>query len=523
MNGKKRLIEIIKVINEHEILKGITPQKLRETFEDLGPTYIKIGQILSNRPDLIGEEYINELAKLRSKVTPIPYNEVLDIINEELDDDRLLLIESIEKEPVGSASIAQVHRAILKNKEAVVIKVQRRNIKEIMITDIKVLKKACQILHVNDVLKGIVKVEDVLDELLNTSILEMDFINEANNIVEFSSINRDIHYIKVPKVYKELSTDKVLVMEYVKGIKIDDKDSLINEGYDLDEIGKKFADNYIYQAIDCGFFHADPHPDNLFIDDGKITYLDFGMVGRLNTRNKDVLNRMIEAILDDDVKVVEKCLLLLSTTKGSVNHNKLRNDLREVLDNYKDLPIQDIDISKFVLDIIKLLSTHKITLQKDITMLVRGIIVIEGTLETVSPSISLIDVFKTRTIKNGLDFVSNDSISKEALNFIKSMKHISTIPQDIHNTLNEIVNGDVRFNVEVTDSNRQIDRLEKMVHRIVVCALDVAFIVGASMIASKEIVTKEQTFLFYLYVVLSSIFTVWLFIKMYIDKLNRKK
>lgn len=522
MNGRERLIEIIKIINDHNILKNITPVNLRETLEDLGPTYIKIGQILSNRPDLVPEEYIKELSKLRSDVSPMSYNELLSIINEELDDNKIAEIVRIDKEPLGSASIAQVHKAVLKNNEEVVIKVQRRNIKEIMTSDIRVLKKACSVLHVNELIKGVVKVDEVLDELLNTSLEEMDFIKEANNIEEFKSINEMIHYIRVPKVYKNLSTDKVLVMEYIEGINIYNKQELINNGYDLDEIGKKLANNYIYQAIDCGFFHADPHPDNLFINEGKIVYLDFGMVGKLNTRNKDILNKMIESILEDDIKVVERCLILLSDNNKSVNHTKLRENLRIILDSYKDLPIQDIDISSFITDVMKLLSSNGITLQKDITMLVRGIIVIEGTLELISPNISLIDVFSNR-LANSTSIINKDNISKEVLTIVKSMKDLTSIPHDIHNTLNEITNGDVKFNVEVTDSNKQIDRLEKMVHRVVVCALDVAFIVGASLIASKEIVTKEQKFLFYLYIVIATVFTIWLFIKMYIDKLNRKK
>ncbi len=522
MNGKQRLLEIIKIINEHNILKNITPQVLRETLEDLGPTYIKIGQILSNRPDLVSDEYIKELSKLRSNVSPIPYKEILSIINDELDDDRLLEIEYIDKNPLGSASIAQVHRAILKNKEEVVIKVQRKNIREIMTTDIKVLKKACSILHVNDLIKGVIKVDEVLDELLNTSLEEMDFLNEAKNIEEFNSINSDIHYIRVPKVYKHLSTDKILVMEYLDGINIYNKNELINNGYDLNEIGKKLAINYIYQAIDCGFFHADPHPDNIYINDGKIIYLDFGMVGKLNTRSKDILNKMIQAILEDDIRIVEKNLLLLSEYKNSINHIKLREDLKLVLDSYKDLPINDIDITKFIKDILRLLSNNKITLQKDITMLIRGIIVIEGTLEVISPNISLIDVFKER-ISNNINLINSDSISKEILTFVKNIKYLNTLPEDMHNALNEISTGEAKFNVEVTDSNRQIDRLEKMVHRIVVCALDVAFIVGAAMIASKDIISKEQRFLFYLYIVIATVFTIWLFIKMYIDKLNRKK
>ncbi len=524
MKGRERVIEIIKIMNSHNILNGLTPKKLREILEDLGPTYIKIGQILSNRPDLISEEYTEELSKLRKDTLPMDKKEVLEIIQEELDNDKLDLIEYIDTRPIGSASIAGVYKATLKNKEKVVIKVQRRNIKEIMTTDIRLLKKAVKIIHLNDIMHNIISIEEVLDELLNTSYEEMDFLKEANNINEFAAINEYINYIKVPKVYKNLTTEKVLVMEYIDGINIYNKEKLLEEGYDLEEIGKKIADNYLYQALDCSFFHADPHPDNIFIKDGQIVFLDFGMMGRINSRSKEILNKTITAIINEDIKMVERNLLLLGTPKTKIDHHKLREDLENLLNKYKDKPLEEINISKFVKDVMTILISHKISLPKDITMLIRGNVVIEGTLELISPQISLIAVIKNRTSKEGLDFIINkDNIVKEAYRAINGTKHLVSIPEDLHNALVELNNGETKLNVEISDSSKQIDRLEKMVHRIVVCALDVAFIIGASLIAKQDVVSKEQKMLFYLYIALGTIFTIWLFIKMYIDKLNRKK
>ena len=172
----------------------------------------------------------------------------------------------------------------------------------------------------------------------------------------------------------------------------------------------------------------------------------------------------------------------------------------------------------------RLLITYKISLPKDITMLIRGIIVIEGTLEIISPQINLISVIKNRASKEEISNIFNKkNINKDAYKLLKNTKHLLEIPEDIHNALTELNNGETKLNVEISDSSKQIDRLEKMVHRIVVCALDVAFIIGASLIARGEVINSEQKFLFYLYVILATIFTIWLFIKMYIDKLNRKK
>lgn len=270
LSGKERLFEILDVLKKHDVFRGIDPVKLREILQELGPTYIKVGQILSNRPDMLPEEYIEELSKLRSNVNPMSYQEILDILKEEYDKKLFQIFLSIDRNPLGSASIAQVHKAILKNGQEVVIKVQRRNIKETMIADIKVLKKALGMLRAQKLFKNIVSFDEVLDELLNTTLEEMNFLTEALHINEFYQENKEIKYIKVPKVIKSLTTEKIIVMEYINGFNISQVDELKQNGYDLDEIGSKLADNYIYQAIDIGYFHADPHPNNIIITDGKI-------------------------------------------------------------------------------------------------------------------------------------------------------------------------------------------------------------------------------------------------------------
>lgn len=524
ISGKARLFQIIDTIKKHDIISGITPVKLRELFSDLGPTYIKIGQILSNRPDIVPKEYIDELSKLRSDVLPMSYQEILDILKDEYDKNLFQIFLSIDRNPLGSASIAQVHKAVLKNGKKVVIKVQRRNIKETMIADIRVLKKAIEILRIQKIFNDIVSFNEVLDELLNTTLEEMNFLTEAEHINEFYSVNKEIKYIKVPRVYKSLTTEKVLVMEYVDGHKISELDSLKEQGYDPYEIGQKLADNYIYQAIDIGYFHADPHPDNIIINNGKITYIDFGMMGRINNRNKELLKRCIIAIFNDDIKEVERTLLIICESKGNINHSRLCNELQLILDKNKSSGIEDINIAKFTEELMNILTSNNITVPHDITMLIRGIVVLEGTLEVVSPSINLMQVFETYSKNYSIkDIINKETIVKEAGHLVTSLSSLVRIPSDIHSIFKSLSRGETKVNIEITDAKEYIDRFEKMIHRIVVCFLDVAFIVGASLMVSNGINTSDQRFLFYLYVVVGFIFTVWIFIKMYLDKLNRKK
>lgn len=524
ISGKKRFIEIFSVLKENNVLSWMNPQKFRKILEELGPTFIKIGQILSNRPDMLPQEYIDELSKLRSDVNPMSYEEVVEIIEEQYQKKIHEVFLSLEHKAIGSASIAQVHKAKLLNGDLVVVKVQRKNIKNIMTSDINVLKKVCHVLKLQQFFKNIISLDDALDELIHTAYEEMNFLKEASYMDEFRQLNKDVAYIKIPKVYTEYSCEKVLVMEFISGTLIADREKLLADGYDLLEIGSKLANNYIYQAIDCGVFHADPHPDNIFIEDGRIVYLDFGMVGRINSRDKQLLENCIIAILEDDILEVERNLLILGDVKGEVNHTKLRHEIENILNKNKAMAIQEINITYFANEMLNMLGSNNITLPKDITMLVRGIVVLEGTLETVSPSINLMQVLKNRCAGSTFkEMFKKDNWRSGVKDTIVSLNSLRKIPSDIHAFFNEATRGEVKFNVEVTDSNKQIDRLEKMVHRIVVCALDVAFIVGASLIASNEVITSEQEFLYYLYIILGTIFTIWLFIKMYIDKLNRKK
>lgn len=524
LSGKDRFFEIMNVLKKHSILEGINPSKVRNICEDLGPTFIKVGQILSNRPDMLPQEYIDELSKLRYDVKPMSYQEVLDILNEEYDKRLFQLFLSIDRNPVGSASIAQVHKAVLKDGTDVVIKVQRRNIRERMITDINLLRKALKMLNIEKIFKNIVSFDDVLDELLSTSLEEMNFILEAKHVSEFYDANKEIEYIKVPRVFKHLVTEKVLVLEYVSGFNIMQLDELKNNGYDISEIGNRLADNFIYQALEVGFFHADPHPNNIIISEGKITYVDYGMMGRLNSRNKELLRQCMIAIFNNEVREVERILLILCDVKHDVNHDKLTKDLERILDKNKTLGIKDINITKFANELIEVLGANNIKIPKDITMLVRGIVVLEGTLEVVSPDISLLQVFESYVKKESLDkLFDKEYLMKEAGHIANSIGSMNRIPYDIHNFFKNTSRGDTKFNIELSDSNKYLDRFEKMIHRIVVCILDVAFIIGAALMVSNGIETSEQRFLFYLFFVVGLVLTIWIFIKMYIDKLNRKK
>ena len=311
---RTRLKEITSVLHKYGITRGITPQKLRMILEDLGPTYIKIGQIMSLHSDILPKRYCDELMCLRSEVTPMEFPEVKEVIEQAYGCPWNEIFAFISDTPLGSASIAQVHRAELLSGEQVVIKVQRTGIYEIMARDIGLLRKAVKLMPPIS-LKGMADFDQVLDELWNVTREEMNFLTEASNMEEFARRNADVVYVRTPKLYQEYTTMHVLVMEYIEGPVIDDKEKLLAGGYDLEEIGIKLIDNYIKQVMEDGFFHADPHPGNVKIQDGKIVWIDMGMMGRLTERDKELIGKAIRGIAENDIGMIQEAVMALGEFK----------------------------------------------------------------------------------------------------------------------------------------------------------------------------------------------------------------
>lgn len=280
-----RTKEMTAVLKKYKLTHGLTPEKFRLILQELGPTYIKLGQIMSLHSDILPKEYCEELMKLCSDVEPMPFEQVEAVIDASFGYSWKDVFASIDKKPLGAASIAQVHRATLKTGEQVVVKVQRKGIHEVMSKDMALLHRAVKLVPPISI-KGIVDFDMVLDEMWAVAQEEMNFLLEASNIEEFASNNRDVAFVATPKLYRKYTTSHVLVMEYIKGFNIDDKEGLLKDGYDLEEIGSKLIDNYIGQVIEDGFFHADPHPGNVKIRDGKIVWIDMGMMGRLSEHDK---------------------------------------------------------------------------------------------------------------------------------------------------------------------------------------------------------------------------------------------
>ena len=400
---RTRLKEITSVLHKYGITRGITPQKLRMILEDLGPTYIKIGQIMSLHSDILPKRYCDELMCLRSEVTPMEFPEVKEVIEQAYGCPWNEIFAFISDTPLGSASIAQVHRAELLSGEQVVIKVQRTGIYEIMARDIGLLRKAVKLMPPIS-LKGMADFDQVLDELWNVTREEMNFLTEASNMEEFARRNADVVYVRTPKLYQEYTTMHVLVMEYIEGPAIDDKEKLLAGGYDLEEIGIKLIDNYIKQVMEDGFFHADPHPGNVKIQDGKIVWIDMGMMGRLNERDKELIGKAIRGIAENDIGMIQEAVMALGEFKEKPDQSVLYEDISELMSKYGSLDMGEIDVAEVMMDLMEVMKENKIRMPHGLTMLARGLTNMEGVLADIAPHRDRIQTyFREYVERSGLE------------------------------------------------------------------------------------------------------------------------
>ena len=487
IDNRERLGEITAVLRKHHITRGVTPEKLRAILEELGPTYVKLGQIMSLHSDVLPQRYCDELMKLTSEVTPMPFETVEEVINRSYREDWHNIFSSIEKDTLGSASIAQVHRAKLLDGTDVIVKVERKGIYDIMARDIGLLKRAVNLLPPVGGFKNVVDLEMVLDELWATAQEEMDFLKEAANMEEFARNNEGIRYIRCPKLYHEYTTSRVLVMEYIGGCPVDDRASLQAEGYDLGEIGRKLVNNYVKQVMDDGFFHADPHPGNVKVMDGKIVWIDMGMMGRLTNRDRNLMARAVRAIAVGDIAVLEATILELGDIQGKIDSGKLYGELRNLMDRYGNASMGSIDAVEFFKDTMEIMKNNSIKLPHGMTMLVRGLTQMQGVLLNISPDINMAEIAAGRLKEEMLqNFDLRTEAGKAGRRVYKAVGRSLDIPPLIKIALEEYLKGQARVHMEL-DATKEFSHLMRRLVRNVVMGLWVmALLISSSIICTTE-------------------------------------
>jgi ubiquinone biosynthesis protein len=477
----KRFREILAILRKHQFAQGLTPDKLRAIFEDLGPTFVKFGQILSMRSDILPDEYCRALEGLRTDVTPLPYERVCSIVSEVYGKPWQQVFESIDPVPLGSASIAQVHAAALLDGTNVVIKVQRPDIRPTMERDIKLMKRASGIVKYTPIGSAL-DFGMVLDEMYRALNDELDFDMEVRNLEEFRTANRDVAYVGCPEVFEELCSDRIIVMEHIGGWQVDDAEGLKAAGYDLDEIAVKLVNNYIKQIVVDRFFHADPHPGNIRISDGKIIWLDLGMMGRLSKREAGLYMDIITSIYENDASALADTLLGMCKCEKPVDKQAFTSEVDGLLTKYKAMSMADINISSVITEVVEILNRSGVSIPSSLTMLGRSLLVIQGMLAGVSPDTNVVQIV--------VDYVAAETSNQEfvrkrlktaAKNLLASGDKLTVLPSQTSEFLKKASAGQLSVNIKRSSSESEAAERRELLSLLMLCFLDCALIIGAAL------------------------------------------
>ena len=394
-NERKRVREIISVFLKYGIKEGITsitePSHVRRALEELGPTFIKIGQILSTRPDILPESFIIEFQKLQDDVKPESFETIRTTIEKEFNRKLDEVFDGFVETPAASASLAQVHMASLRSGERVIVKVQRPSARDTMFEDLKILKRMSSFLKFTP--QGqVVDFRDVVDELAEIVKSELDFLNEAANIKKFNEFNTTVQYITCPLLYDDFTTSRILVMEYIDGTKISNTEKLLEAGYDMKDIASKLVYNYLKQIFEDGFFHGDPHPGNILVREGKIAYIDFGMMGTFTRSFQAKFKKFLYGLATRDIEGIVGAVKRIGIKKGNIDNRRLHSDIEEIYNEYMEASLYDIDLPKMMDEMFKVCRRNNISMPREMTMFLKGLMTIEGVVRKIDPDISIMDI-----------------------------------------------------------------------------------------------------------------------------------
>lgn len=516
VSGARRFWQIVEVLTKYHAIHDMTPVKLRMILEDLGPTYVKFGQIMSSRQDLLPPSYTHELEKLRANVNPMPYETVREEMIKAYGKAPEEIFASFEKTPVGAASMAQVHEAVTKDGAKVAVKVQRPGIYEQMKVDVDMMKKAGKVLALDKTISSIVNVQEIIDEFWTSAKEEMDFTHEAANAKRFAAENAGLNYIKVPKIYDEFTRKNILVMEEIDGVPIDDYPALSREGYSREEIAIRLGMNFLDQIIKDGFFHADPHSGNLKVNDGRICWLDFGMMGEITKGEAKAISNALKSVAARDVNGLTSAVLEIGIPPQDLDYIGFSNALESYLNRYVTQSFDQLDLGSMVEEAVEICHQYGIRLPKGIAMLARSMVTIQGTLKDLDPDVNMLAyISKEKTSFDQIDW--NQEIEEFVRQLYANSKALMNIPLKTDHILGLLQKGQLRVGISITDLKETIlPDVNQIVDRIVVCVLIAALLVGSSIVCTTNMKPKflDIPLLGFAGFFVSFCLSLWLFYKM---------
>ena len=489
----KRSAQMIGVLAKHNFYaNGLTPVELRTTLEDLGPTYVKIGQIMSSRTDLLPESYCKELETLRQNVKELDPQIARAVIESETGKKIDEIYREFRDEPIGSASIGQVHYGVLLDGTKVVTKVQRPLIAEMMQKDFELLKKLAPLLdggNEENKDSDAMSFAAIINEFEKVTWEELDFRVEAANTKFFRDVILTDGTATCPRVIDELTTERIFTMTFVEGCSVSKKEKLAEQGTDPMKVGREILESYLHQVFDAGIFHADPHQGNIMVSGGKVHWIDFGMIGEITEADITALENIVVGLLRSDTDAMADGVMAIGTSGAGCDRNKLKDDLELFSAKYMNVSsLSDIDFSALLGEVCDLADRHHITMPGRFTMLVRSFLTIEGVMEQLCPELDLFEVISNKLMDR---MKKSFSLEKEIMNLGQGVldvgKKVSRIPQLIADTLSDIMKGRLKVNLELTGYEELISELGAKINDIILVIIGCVLFSGGCRLCSTQI------------------------------------
>lgn len=479
--------EIVAILRKYDYSEGLTPQMTVEILQDLGPTFVKLGQVASTHTDMLPAEYCNALGKLRSNVAPMDAETVHAQIEKHLGRPVDELFESFDDKPLGAASIGQVHKAELPDGTVVAVKVRRPGVVDTVVQDFALIER---ILEVGEKLtsskENSIDLMTMVKELEKTSAIELDFTNEANNLNRFGANNEGREGVKSPKCYNDYSNDAILTEDFVNGPEVGDEEyvaSLSDE--ERDRLANLVADNYVNQVLVDGFYHADPHAGNVLLVDDGIEWIDFGMMGVINSKQRQTLLDIVTALVKRDNYGLKKCVLQIAKPRGPINHGELLDICEQMTSTYADSDLESFDTGDLLSTITSNLQDEGYDIDPFLTNLGRGLITIEGTVKALSPRVNIMEIM-TRHINTGFD---PDLLERIVTSFlmkgVQGVDDLAGLPTKAVETLDMLQKSQIKMGGDFGLEPKTIKAANRLVGNVVLAMMATALFLGACVLCSS--------------------------------------
>lgn len=489
---KHRSAEMLAIFAKHNFYaNGFTPTELRTTLEDLGPTYVKIGQIMSSRVDILPKSYCAELEKLRQNVKPLDAAVVRAVIEQETGKKIEEIYSEFRDEPLGSASIGQAHYGVLKDGTKVVTKVQRPLIADMMRKDFVLLKRLAELVNIvgEDSSGQVIDLKSVVNELEKVTEDELDFSVEAENTRFFKeNCLGDDGAIGCPTVIDEYTTERIFTMTYVDGYSIANTEKLEADGCDPDAIGRIIVENYIHQVLDVGTFHADPHQGNIMVSHGKPYWIDFGMIGHIKEKDIDLIQDAVKAMVTHNADALVSAVMNMGAASELTDRTKLTGDAESFIEKYTDVKsVSDINMTEVFEEVMGLAAKNHVSMPGRFTVLARSITTIEGVIELLCPELNIFELLYAKMKERMLNsFSFRRAFMEKGREFIDAGKKTAKIPVLASEALDNMVKGKMKMNMEIKGYQEPLDRMGHFVRYAVLAVIACVLFIGSCILCTTD-------------------------------------